>query len=74
MPAANHLLSEPPPPMRAFLGHCGTCDRCGAFAFLWVDVPRVLDYGVPDMPPVETEMVGEQLCDGCELKRRREDP
>jgi hypothetical protein len=60
---------------RARLG--GTCARCGASApdgLFWENRLVVLDFGVPEIPPIEPDTTVPVLCDECELRRReRED-
>ena len=45
----------------------GNCQRCGQIDCpVWKDNYKVLDFGVPGIPPREPRMIGPTLCDDCE--------
>lgn len=47
----------------------GTCEQCGAAGPVWVNVLKVLDFGVETMPPIEPDTTAPVLCDRCEMPR-----
>jgi hypothetical protein len=53
------------------LAYRGDCQGCGKVAIpVWRDCPKVLDFGIPGVAPIEPRMVGPSLCDECELAAR----
>ena len=53
----------------------GTCEVCGASSstgLYWTNVYIVLDFGVPEMPPMEPDMSQPQLCDKCHELRQND--
>lgn len=51
------------------------CESCGRkTGSLWVPYAKVLDFGVPTMPPLEPNMMEPKRCDDCEMLARLADP
>jgi hypothetical protein len=63
--------------MRSFIQHPGPCESCGRLVICgayWVNEYKILDFGVPGMPPIEPNMMKPRRCDDCEILHRLQDP
>lgn len=49
-------------------GLCAHCGRESDEGLFWANNPKVLDFGVPGVAPIEPDMTMPTLCDDCQTR------